>query len=363
MRGRVNTFVLLCAVGILALGSCSKETIELPLPNDPVFILDGSLGGEEFHLVAGDNNAFMHTNSEMVNGVRLFSGELSDGNVSVELGIFDGMVDRPGHVTVDELENIVPTFAKRSSDPLVTLNKNLLGNNQNVQSIDWYINNSLAGTDEVLIYEPGKYDVCAFISFQNGQFEALCDEIIVGYSRSANCSIGFDVQQDYLMANINPTVGSPQVTNVVWYIEDSLLVGQNGVALNTQILPELQQVKAEVHFANGAVRTKTVLVDAGNGNNSVSDFSLFEMSASNSIPDQDFNIRLHIKADGKSYLSEYADNENSSIVITGLEYYGKNDAGKDVYKVSASISAVVMELTTEKMISVTFSTAFGVEIE
>lgn len=361
MRERVNTYVLLCAVGLLILGSCSKETIELPVSNDPVFILDGTLSGEDFHLVAGDNNAYMHTNSEMINGVQLYSGDLSDGNFSVELGIFDGLVDKPGHVTIDELQNLTPTFAKRSEAPLVVLSKYMLGNNQNIQSIDWYINNSLAGAEEAIIREPGKYDVCAFITFNNGQFKSLCDEIIVGYKRSANCSIDFDVQQGVVVANVVNSVGST-ITDVIWSLDEVVVAG-NGTVLNSQLTSEVHTLRAEVHFNNGVVRTRTVLVDGSGGNNSVNDFSVLETTSTYSGPNQDFNIRLHIKANGKTYLSEYADNKNSTLLITGIEYYGKNDADKDVYKVSGVVDAVVMETTTEKMVSITFSTVFGVEIE
>lgn len=361
MRERVNTYVLLCAVGLLTLGSCDKVTVELPVPNDPVFILDGTLSGEDFHLVAGDNNAYMHTNSEMVNGVKLYSGELSDGNVSVELGIFDGLVDKPGHVTIDELQNITPTFAKISDEPLVVLSKYMLGKNQNIASIEWYVNNTLAGNEEAVISEPGKYDVCAFITFQSGDIESLCDEIIVGYNRSSNCSIDFEAQQGFVIANIENSAGST-ITDVIWSLDDDIIIGQ-GTTIDTQLSPEIHHLKAEVHFSNGVVRTRTVLVDGSNENNNVDDFSVLETTSTYNGLDQDFNIRLRIKADGRTYLSEYADNENSNLMITGIEFYGKNDNDKDVYKVSGVVEAVVMEVTTEKMVPITFSTVFGVEIE
>lgn len=361
MRGRVNTYILLCAVGILTLASCTKEIIELPVPNDPVFILNGTLSGEEFHLVAGDNNAFMHTKSEMVNGVQLYSGELTDGNISVELGIFDGLVDKPGHVAVDELQNIVATFATRSPGPLVVLTKDLLGNSQNIESVDWYVNNSFAGSDEVEIHEPGKYDVCAYVTFTNQQLKVLCDEIIVGYERGASFSINDLSQPNQISANIVNAVGA-QIIEVKWFLDEDLLP-QQGQLISISADPELHRLRAEVHFGNGVVRTRTIVVDTENGVNHIDDFSSFELPNTYGVPNQDFNIRLKIKSNGKTYRSEYADNENSSLVITGIEYYGKNAKDKDVYKVSGAVDAVVMEMASEKMVSVTFSTVFGVEIE
>lgn len=355
---KVNTYVLLCAVGLLSLGSCKKTTIDLPEPNEPVFVLNGTLSGVDFNLVAGDNNAFMHTSTEVVKGVNLFSGELTDGDFSVELGIFDGLIDKPGHITVDEIQNITPTFARRSVEPLVVLNKSYLGNGQNIQKVDWYINGSLAGSDELELNEPGKYNVCAGITFSNGEFAHICDNIIIGYKRSANCSIQYSAQQGQVFAEIN-SIGSP-VTSVEWFVNDEFV--SNSFAFDTTSV-ETFKLKATVTFANGVVRTRTVRIDSENDINSVNDFSAMEMASIYNAPNQDFNIHLRIVSDGKTYLSEYANNENSTLIITGVEYYGVNAEGNDVYKVSGMVNAVVMELVTEKMVSVNFSTVFGFEIQ
>lgn len=354
---KVNTYVLLCAVGLLTLGSCDKPSIELPEPNEPVFVLNGTLSGVDFNLIAGDNNAFMHTSTKVVKGVNLFSGELTDGNFSVELGIFDGFIDKPGHITVEEIQNIVPTFAKRSVNPLVVLNKSYLGNSQNIQKVDWYINGSLAGSDELALTEPGKYKVCANITFNNGDYTQLCDDIIIGYKRSANCSIHFSAVQGQVLAEIN-SIGST-VTGVEWFVNDEFV--SSALLFNTTSF-EIFNLKARVTFDNGVVRTRTVHIDAANNVNSVNDFSVMEMASLYSGPNQDFNIHLRIKSDGKTYLSEYANNKNSTLIITGIEYYGVNADGNDVYKISGMVNAVVMELVTEKMVSVNFSTVFGFEI-
>ncbi|NRA13067.1 MAG: hypothetical protein HRT57_14045 [Crocinitomicaceae bacterium] len=355
---KVIKYFLLCAVGVFTLGSCGKDVIELPESNDPVFTLNGTLAGIEFNLIAGDDNAFMHTGTEMVNGVNLFKGELGDGNFSLELGIFDGMVDRPGHITVEELQNIVPTFASRSNEPLLVLSKYKLGSNQAIESVDWYINNEFAGLDEVEIDEPGKYAVCAFITFTNGDFNQLCEDIIVGYERSANFTIQYDLVAGAIEGNILAI--DEDVQSVEWFVNDSA-VGSNPI-LNQSIDSESTRLKAIVHFANGAVREKAVIIDGQDDFYSAKSFSTMEMSSPYSGSNQDFNIRLKIKLDGKTYLSEYANNENSSLFITDVELYGPNSEGNDVYKVSGIVNAVVMEEVSQKMISVTFVTVFGVEI-
>lgn len=359
---KVNTYFLLCAVVMLTLGSCTKEVINLPEPNDPVFTLNGTMAGIEFNLIAGDDNAFMHTGSEMVNGVNLFSGELSNGEFSLELGIFDGMVDKPGHITVDEIQNSVPTFASHSSQPLVVLSKSMLGSSQVITRVDWYINNTFAGTNEVEIREPGKYSVCAFITFANGDSNNLCEDIIVGYERNANFSIqyAFQVGQQGGAISANILAVDAGVESVEWFVDD-VSMGSN-LTFDTVLEPQSTRVKAIVHFDNGTVREKMVIIDGYNNVYSAKSFSVMEMSSSYQSQNQDFNVRLIIKSNDKTYLSEYANNKNSSLVISGVEFYGKNTEGNDVYKVSGVVSAVVMESVTEKMVSVNFATVFGVEI-
>jgi hypothetical protein len=363
---KVNTYFLLCTVGMLSLGSCTKEVINLPEANDPVFTLNGTMAGIEFDLIAGDDNAFMHTGTEMINGVNLFSGELSNGDFSLELGIFDGLVDKPGHITVDEIKNITPTFASHSSEPLLVLSKTKLGGNQVIKSVDWYINNTFAGSGDVEIRQPGKYAVCAFITFVNDDTNQLCEDIIVGYERSANFSIQYNFQagqqggQQGGFINASISAVDATVQSVEWFVDD--VPEYTSQSIGHQLSPESTRLKAIVHFDNGTVREKTVIIDGENNVYSSKSFSIMEMSSTYEGPNQDFNIRLTIKSDGKTYLSEYANNKNSSLAITGVEFYGKNAEGNDVYKVSGVVNAVVMELVTEKMVAVTFATVFGVEI-
>ena len=71
---------------------------------------------------------------------------------------------------------------------------------------------------------------------------------------------------------------------------------------------------------------------------------------------------MFVEKNGKKYTTETAKNEDAYLLITGLEYYGKNDAGMDVYKVSADIKAQVREVGTSNTIPMSFTTVFGIEI-
>ena len=87
ITSNIYFYVVACCLMILA--SCSKEQVVIPDGNDPVFTVEGSLGGEELSLTAGDYNAYMHTTTKLVQGVRVFTGELTDGSTSIELGIWN----------------------------------------------------------------------------------------------------------------------------------------------------------------------------------------------------------------------------------------------------------------------------------
>lgn len=346
------------ALCLLVATSCSKEPIVLPESNDPVFMVSGTIGGESFDLIAGDNNAFMHTSTEIESGVRVFTGRLSDGETYIEMGIYDGNIDKPNHIPELDLSSVVLNFAKKAQDPLLVLRKSDLDQYQNMASVDWYVNGSFAGTNEAFIMNPGKYNVCAFVHFAAGDSEELCDEIIIGYSRSANCTITPTVQQGVLTSSIS-SVGS-NVESVEWFV-DGVSVGTNP-NLSTNISQESHLLTAKVSFENGAYRTKSCRINGLYPTRYISDFSLFELYSGSNFQDQDYNIKLEMRKDGHVYKTVRANNDSSTLTLLGIEYYGKNTENKDVYKATVAIDAIVMDLVSEKLIPIHFTAVVGIEV-
>lgn len=354
---------VIAASCLLTLASCKKDPIVLPEGNDPVFTLEGTLGTSELNLVAGDDNAYMYTSTKLDNGVRVFSGELSDGSTSVELGIYDGNVDKPNHSPEIDLENLLLQFAKRSTEPLVVLSKYYLDSTGNsIENITWIINGLEQPSDEFLIREPGKYNVCARIKFFGDPgFHVLCDEIIVGYERNANFSINILNELNTIHASLD-TFGYP-ISNVAWYLDNNLLSG------NTTTLPSFnssttnpQVLKAVVEFQNGTIREKSCLIGGQSNSFHSPDFTVFEEQTTTNIVPQDYKVRLNIIKNGVAYKSAYANNENATIEVLSLEQYGNNSSGNKVFKALVEINAVVMEMTTEKLIPVNFISSIGIEI-
>jgi len=361
MKGRKS--ILFCAVGLLALASCKKDVVDIPESNDPVFRTIGTIGTEPFEIVAGDNGAYMFTMTEVQNGVDVFSGKISDGSFSIEMGIYDGMVDRPSHEAVDIITNIISTeFSHNTGFPLLTLSKDELttmAGSQYIEQIVWSIDGIYQDLNEVVITEPGKYYVCADVTFLDGATASICNEVIAGYKLDANFMIDFSVGlQGAVTASVDDMGNTVQ--EVRWFVDEDL-VG-NTEYIETGSLSGYHTITAEVEFENGVVRRKSVLVDGSNEQHTVNDFTIFEYQAPTTVEPRDFNIRLFVEKDGKKYSSETAKNEDAYLLITGLEYYGKNDAGNNVYKVSADVKVQVREVGTSNTTPMSFTTVFGIEI-
>lgn len=355
---KISVFIL--TFGLVLFSSCTKNQIQVPVENEPVFTIDGTLGGEAFNLTAGDNNAYMETSTELSNGVRVFSGNLTDGETSIEIGIFDGNIDNPNHAAEADLINVPLKFARQPSDPLLVLSKDVLNQYQNIESIKWFINGSSAGSDYAYIMEPGKYDVCAIISFlgSGGMTAELCDEIIVGYERSANCSIDYNISQNQLEASIN-SIGA-NVTSVEWFL-DNVFIGNN-LSLYDSIDQDFHVLTARVTFDNQVVREKSCLINGLNPMYCVQDFSIFELTSASNFANQDYKLRLNITKNGLNYRSIHANNENSTVTLLNLEYYDENANGNKVYKATVQVQAIVMEMSTEKLIPINFIATLGVEV-
>ena len=346
----------------MALVGCSKQEIVIPESNDPIFEVQGTLGSEHFELVAGADNGYMHTSTKIHNGVRVFTGELSDGETSVELGIFDGNLDKPNSVPEVDLQNVVLDLARRYYDPLAVLNIQDIVPNQNAANVDWYINGTFAGSGQISIYEPGKYDVCAQVTFETGESAQLCDQIILGYTRNANCSIDLDLsqgQQGNIFASLDTT--GEALGGVEWFLNDVLISTDNALAYQLEYGVG-NTLKARVSFQNGVVREKACYIDGTDPTKWISDFSIFELSSTPSVITQDYQVRLIINHEGKVYESIQAENEGSSISLVSLEPFEDNASGNNVYKAVVLIEAVVMEMSTEKLIPVSFTATLGVEV-
>lgn len=345
----------------LFLFSCKKKEIEeMPVGNEPVFVAQGTLGGEAFSLVAGEENAYMYAYTENVNGVKKFTGKLSDSYTEIEFGVFDGNLDSDPLLLINELTDTL-VWATNSSQPLAVLSKNSFVNADKINSIEWYSDNEYIGPNTVTITEPGKYNICAFVTFTDASQEHLCNEIILGYETNANFTLRYSL---FPNGDLNSwiDVDEGQVASVEWDI-DNETISDTDANVTVNIESESYQVTATVYFTNGVIRTKSFLIDGSLNGNNIQDFSVFELDALNkqSIK-RDYNALLVLKKNNIEYRSDYEGNQSGSVIIKGVEYYGLNSQAKKVYKLKATISCTLKNMNNGSLVPVNFDTTFGVEI-
>lgn len=348
-------FILLLFLAV-GLTSCKKDEIQLPESNNPIFRVDAQFNGEELSAVAGDDGFYMYTMTKEVNGVRVFSGELENEDIKIEVGFYDGNIDNKNHDLFNELNNS-SIWSICYNQPLSILDKNAFPNADNIDNIVWVVNGQTY-SEVVEIKEPGLYHVCAIVNFMDGDSDNLCEDIIVGFERSANCRINHFLNQEGKMsAWLGNIVGN--IVEVNWYMEDSLI--GTGAEMTTPVDGNRYELKAVVQFDNGVTRTKTVLVDGAIENKHIDDFSIFEKELYNINP-RDYNLRILITKDGLVYSSEKCDNSNATINITGIDFYDINSSGNKAYKLTAEINCN-LAVSGGNPVHFSGEVQFGLEIE
>lgn len=348
-------FLLSLSIGF---SSCKKEKVEDPLDeNTPVFSATGTIGTESFSVHAGLDNFFMNTSSNSVNGVDFYSGKLGDGNFELEMGIYDGNIDINSSNFYQELpENL--SFAMEPLEPLAFLSKDLLPNNMFIEEIKWYIDGLFAGLNNVTISKPGKYNVCALVTFTDGTYGNLCNEMILGYTENASCQILHYLTPE---GELQVWVEEDQelVQTVKWFVDGQFVSDDTELMYSTD--EENHTVKAEIVFQNGVQRVKSILIDGSLSGKFIDDFTVFENSA-NAVS-WDFRAYISLKKDGKQYISSNTPNQLSSVHILSITYFGKNSAGKSVFKIIVDVSCQLKEISTNEILPFICSTEFGIEID
>lgn len=360
---RAKAFIAFTVVlGGLLFSSCKKHTIDQPNSTDPVFKAKGSISGGTFEIVAGDDNAYMFTEIHQENGIQIFSGNLSDGDFSIEMGIYDGLVDIPGQQAINSLP-VSHMFSRTSSTPLAILTKNSFPNVDVIDYIGLSIDGIQQSGDSVVIMEPGVYDVCADIVFIDQSSAQLCSELVLGYKRHANCNIKHFLSLD---STLTASIEDPQVEieKVEWFL-DNVLVSDLPEFTYENFPSGNHVLRAQVNFENGVKRTKSMILDGDLHGNFIQDLSIFETNIS-VLLNRDFNVRLKLEDNGLSYISDIADNSANKVIFEEISYYGKDAGGNSVYKVKAHVVATVQDVqnvnnTRELDFETTFGLAFPTE--
>jgi hypothetical protein len=338
---------------LVLFSGCNKEVGELPPSNDPVFHVSGTFGSENVEVIAGENGAYMNTYVESVKGVNCYKGKLGSSGFEIELGIYSGDIDIAGIAASNIVNTSQFKWACLSSEPLVRLSKDSLTNSSLIESIKWFIDGVQAGVNDVNIYRPGKYNICALVKFNDQTQSNVCNELIVGYEKNAAFRIQHFLGQNSLLKSW-VEVEAGQIANVRWLNDGEYIAeGQN---MGTVLNEEQHTIEAEVSFTNGAKRNRSILIDGSLSGKYIDDFARLER---NNIINWDYKAILKIRKDGVDYSSLNGQNEDQSIDITSISYFGKNANGQPVYILKGKLRANVRALSTYS-IPVDLDISFGI---
>ena len=347
---------------ILILISCKKSELEnLPKENDPQFLAEGTIDGEPFSIIAGEEGAYMNTFTEEVNGVNVFSGNLSDGTTEIKIGFFDGKINVvPKTLDQADLQSI--KWDIDYNTPLATLSKSSFENASQIDHIEWYSGDEFLGTNTVSITEPGKYCVKAIVTFTDASVDSISNIIVLGYNTNENYTIDFDIASNGDFTSwINISNGT--VASRIWKL-DGQVINTTADNISDNLDDGTHELTATVRFTNGTERTKTIHIDGNNStNHHLGDYTACELNPMNtSFSPRDFKFLLVLKKNNIEYRSDYVGNSSPAILVNHVTYFGMNASGNKVYKFNAVINTTLKNTSNNQITPLNFKTILGVEI-
>jgi hypothetical protein len=341
---------------VVFLQACKKEEPLLPAENQPQFEIKGTLGGEDLAFTAGDENFELSVASQLLNAIPFYTGKISNQESSFELGVLQGNPDLES--SLDHLINQVSTipFAQKSMQPLFAISKDKFTNSSLIESIAWYVDGAYKATNILNIFEPGKYEICAHVSFNDGTQKTLCNSITLGYNQNG------DFKTCYLMGSnsklkawISDSIGS--IEKVEWY-KDDLKVSES--AFMEIPLQSSHKITAKVTFTNGVVKTRNFVMDAENTGKYIEDFT---STKANTATKWDYKAIINLSHKGENYSSIVESSSPKYIQINTVSFYGLSSTGKKVYKVVGNLSCDLKNLNTGEIIPLELELKFGIALD
>ena len=345
---------------LLIISACKKnEIIPPPGSSTPVFTAVGTFGNEVINLQAGDNGVVMNTETLLYNGVDFFKGNLGNDAFDLEIGIFGGDFDIQNTTLPDFSPQSEVSFAYVAPQPpMLVLSKDSLPNSEIINEVEWIVNGVVQPVlNNLVINSPGKYQICAHVTFTDMTESTLCNEMIVGFKQNASFELEFVMGQDHnLMAWIDPSIGTIQ--SVKWF-QDGIEIS-NSSQLNKYIEDGSHLIQAEVLFTNGVKSLRSILVDAELYGKNIFDFT----KLSSPFPiEWDFKSKLKLVKNGIEYFSHQTPNSGNKITISDVKYFGLNSLGKAVYILTGEIQVNLKSNLSSVVIPLNLDISFGISLK
>lgn len=349
---------LLLLIGLIALSlGCKKKDLpHIPYENNPVFNIEGTINNETVDLHAGENNAFMISKVEKLNGINQFTGRLNDGSTSMSIHMFNSNVDIPTLLgNFIELENY--TIAEHyGNSSLLEITKNDFANASTIDYIVWTVNGAQQSNSTLAIYEPGRYTICAKAHFFNGSEATTCNSISVGYKSNTDFVLNWEIQQNQTVnAFINTSEST--VESIKWYIDDVFIADE--ITLNQSNIPNKFHLKAEVRFQNGVVAKREVFINKTTNEYSIEDFVLI---GHKSPLEWDTSVQFTVVKNGITYQSINGASSNSTFSVNDISDYKSTADGSEakVKLVKGTLDCSFLNTSSGGVVNGTFQIEIGV---
>lgn len=345
-------------LAILLMSSCTKDEIEpLPEENSPIFNVSGHIDGQAISINAGESGAFMNTSTTLRNNVKQFKGSLENAQTGFSITFSDGMLDIPSfNSDIEDFETfeIAPyTYG----EPLATYSIDNFSNSQYIYNIEWIVNGEVQTGNTLEIYEPGRFNICASITYIDGSEGYSCNEALVGYQKNVSSVLRHMVTQNF---NAIAYLDSPNeaIASIDWTINDSVVATSGSENYKTELL-NLNQYRlgANVTFQNGVKREKEIFVNTLNANNYIGDFSILE---NQSTLKWDHSATVIVRINEKEYRAIQNNSNTATININDVVSFSNNSSGDQVSIFKGTLTCSFIDLSTEEVVDGEFEFSFGV---
>jgi hypothetical protein len=348
--------IITIACFLMILFSCKKEIIEIPESNSPVFSVTGTIGEEKINFIVGDDNSIFSYQNDEINSIKFFKGLLINDETQIELGFFNGQNESPSFNVNQFIANSNFKFAELPFEPIFELKKENLMNSTSIKEIKWYVNDSYFGTNNLAIYEPGKYNICAKIFYVNQSQTEICNELLLGFERKHEVKLDFNFENNNLNCWVDGS--NSEISSINWYLDGEEI--SNSMILNTSLNEELHKITAEIKFSNGTKKVRNIAIDGSNLNRSINDFGTFE---SNCKLIWDYNLKLNVKINNQEYISNLLDNQIGSFEIDKIEFLGKDKNNIPVYVFKGNLKSKIKSKATNEILDVDLDISWGLGLK
>lgn len=351
------TYILSAIFLFSGLLSCKKDVVEIPPSNNPVFYVNGTIGEDSVSFISGENNSLYSCNVSNENGINFFQGELVSDNLKINIGFYQGDNDLE-KIKLDTILNKSHfNYVDISNQSLFYLKKDFFENQSKIKEIKWYLDGEYVGMNALSLYQPGKFNLCAHVTFMDLTSSEICNEILIGYKKNAIFSLRhYFTPENKLLTWIDASLG--QVSSVNWYIDD-VFYGHN-LSLETAIDSNMHIIRADIDFINGVKRTRRILVDGAGLERDFDDFALLENFSQKS---SDYKLKCDITIDGKVYSSSLTENNNAELKVNSISFYKFDENNNPIYLVKGILNGQVLTKTGNETKDINLNVSWGVVIK